>query len=49
MIELSNSKTRPKLINYKDENRYAAWLHVCNPRSGYIVDILSSTLSYTAS
>lgn len=24
MIELSNSKTRPKLINYKDENRYAA-------------------------
>lgn len=23
MVELSNSKTRPKLINSKDENRYA--------------------------
>jgi len=42
MIELSNSKTRPKLINSKDENRYCMTAHHV-----YIVNILSFILSYT--
>jgi len=42
MIELSNSKTRPKLINSKDENRCCMTAHHV-----YIVNILSFILSYT--
>lgn len=35
MIELSNSKTRPKLINFKDENRYKKLLQTIDLRKDF--------------
>ncbi|KAL6861880.1 hypothetical protein ACP4OV_017580 [Aristida adscensionis] len=35
MIELSNSKTRPKLINFKDENRYKKLLQSIDLRKDF--------------